>query len=90
MNQLGKHSNKYSNSNLVIILFLRCFRGVYEDEVEDSEKLRSHAQKFMRIFAMLTDSLEDNTSDTKEINDFLLMLGAKHASFKGFDLVSFL
>ena len=57
------------------------FRGISADEVEDNEKLRVHAQTLMRVFAMLTDSLEDNTSDTKEINDFLLMLGAKHASF---------
>ena len=58
--------------------------------MENTENLEAHALKFMRVFAILTESLEDNNSDSKAINDFLLMLGAKHASFKGFEQVFFL
>ena len=65
-------------------------RGLYGEQVEHTEKLQAHALKFMHVFAILTESLEDNTGDTKDINDFLLMLGATHASFKGFEQVFFL
>ena len=65
-------------------------RGLYGEQVERTEKLQAHALKFMHVFAILTESLEDNTGDTKDINDFLLMLGATHASFKGFEQVFFL
>ena len=73
----------------VVIIYFHC-RGLYGEQVEHTEKLQAHALKFMHVFAILTESLEDNTGDTKDINDFLLMLGAKHASFKGFEQVFFL
>ncbi len=66
-----------------------CFRGLSSDQLDDSERLRAHALSYMKVFALVADALEDQAGDAA-VNEYLLMLGAKHSSFKGFDPIYFM
>ncbi len=77
---------KESLSPKVTNIFVQHFRNMPLAEIERSERFQNHVRMFMSTIASVTESLE---RDDGAASDMLLMLGAKHATFKGFNCLYF-
>jgi len=83
---LSDHFFFVTNTGLTVINCLFTFREMEEAELIRSQIFKEHAVRFMKIVDDLVDSMDQPKTG---IQQTLMMLGAKHATFEGFKVEYF-